>query len=36
MQTSAEDDTCYSPADTKDKDDGQNGNYIGLTTKMEQ
>lgn len=36
QKTSADDDTCYSPADTKDKDEGQNGNYIGMTAKMEQ
>uniref|UniRef100_A0A3P8UKS2 Lysosome membrane protein 2-like n=1 Tax=Cynoglossus semilaevis TaxID=244447 RepID=A0A3P8UKS2_CYNSE len=35
-QTSAEDDTSYSPVSNKDKDDPQNGAYIGLTSKSEQ
>lgn len=36
QQTSAEDDTSYSPVSNKDKDDPQNGAYIGLTSKSEQ
>ncbi|XP_023264420.1 lysosome membrane protein 2-like isoform X1 [Seriola lalandi dorsalis] len=31
--TSAEDDTSYSPVNDKEKDDPQNGTYIGLTPK---
>uniref|UniRef100_A0A3Q2U002 Lysosome membrane protein 2 n=1 Tax=Fundulus heteroclitus TaxID=8078 RepID=A0A3Q2U002_FUNHE len=34
--TSTEDDTSYTPVSSKEKDDGQNGNYIGLTAKLEQ
>ncbi|XP_005798696.1 lysosome membrane protein 2 isoform X1 [Xiphophorus maculatus] len=34
--TATEEDISYSPANTKEKDDGQNGNYIGMTTKTEQ
>ncbi|KAM4720234.1 lysosome membrane protein 2-like isoform 2-T2 [Anableps anableps] len=36
QKTSTEDDTSYSPVNTKEKDDGQNGNYIGMTAKTEQ
>ncbi|KAM9306992.1 lysosome membrane protein 2-like isoform 2-T2 [Pholidichthys leucotaenia] len=31
--SSSEDDTAYSPVSTKEKDDPQNGNYIGLSSK---
>lgn len=33
LQTSAEDDTSYSPVSEKEKDDPQNGTFIGLTPK---
>lgn len=36
IQTATEEDISYSPANTKEKDGGQNGNYIGMTTKTEQ
>lgn len=33
LQSSAEDDTAYSPVNDKEKEDPQNGTYIGLTPK---
>lgn len=33
--TTAEDDTSYSPVSDKEKDDPQNGTYIGLTPKSD-
>ncbi|XP_026153144.1 lysosome membrane protein 2-like isoform X2 [Mastacembelus armatus] len=35
QKTSAEDDTSYSPVSDKEKDDSQNGTYIGLTAKAD-
>ncbi|XP_071321900.1 lysosome membrane protein 2-like isoform X2 [Trachinotus anak] len=35
QKTSAEDDTSYSPVNDKEKDDPQNGTYIGLTPKAD-
>ncbi|KAM9338044.1 lysosome membrane protein 2-like isoform 2-T2 [Symphorus nematophorus] len=35
QKTSNEDDTSYSPVNDKEKDDPQNGTYIGLTPKAE-
>lgn len=35
FQASTEDDTSYSPVSDKEKDDPQNGTYIGLSTKSE-
>lgn len=34
-QTTAEEDTSYSPVNDKEKDDPQNGTYIGLTPKAD-
>ncbi|KAM4527350.1 lysosome membrane protein 2-like isoform 2-T2 [Odontesthes bonariensis] len=35
QKTSTEDDTSYSPVSDKEKDDPQNGTYIGLTPKID-
>ncbi|XP_040012988.1 lysosome membrane protein 2-like isoform X2 [Xiphias gladius] len=35
QKTSAEEDTSYSPVNDKEKDDPQNGTYIGLTPKAD-
>uniref|UniRef100_A0A1A7X9Q1 Scavenger receptor class B, member 2 n=1 Tax=Iconisemion striatum TaxID=60296 RepID=A0A1A7X9Q1_9TELE len=35
QKTSTEEDTSYSPVNHKDKDDPQNGNYIGMTPKVD-
>uniref|UniRef100_UPI0037E9605A lysosome membrane protein 2-like isoform X2 n=1 Tax=Semicossyphus pulcher TaxID=241346 RepID=UPI0037E9605A len=35
QNTSAEEDTSYSPVSDKEKDDSHNGTYIGLTPKLE-
>uniref|UniRef100_A0A3B4ZUS7 Scavenger receptor class B member 2 n=1 Tax=Stegastes partitus TaxID=144197 RepID=A0A3B4ZUS7_9TELE len=35
QKTAAEDDTSYSPVKDKEKDDPQNGTYIGLTPKVD-
>lgn len=35
LQSSAEDDTAYSPVNDKEKEDPQNGTYIGLTPKAD-
>ncbi|MEQ2257653.1 hypothetical protein ILYODFUR_036957 [Ilyodon furcidens] len=34
--TSTEDSSLYTPVNVTEKDDGQNGNYIGLTAKTDQ
>lgn len=34
-QTSTEEDTSYSPVSDKEKEDPQNGTYIGLTPKAD-
>lgn len=35
LQATAEEDTSYSPVNDKEKDDPQNGTYIGLTPKAD-
>lgn len=35
LQTSTEEDTSYSPVSDKEKEDPQNGTYIGLTPKAD-
>ncbi|MEQ2169990.1 hypothetical protein GOODEAATRI_030624, partial [Goodea atripinnis] len=36
QKTSTEDSSLYTPVNVTEKDDGQNGNYIGLTAKTDQ